>query len=72
MKDFWPISLIGGVYKIISKVLANRSKPDECGYGSIISKTQNAFVMKRQILDAILIANECFDWRSKEFTWDIV
>lgn len=22
-KDFWPISLIGGIYKIISKVLVN-------------------------------------------------
>jgi hypothetical protein len=24
MKDFHPISVVGGVYKIISKVLANR------------------------------------------------
>jgi hypothetical protein len=23
LKDFWPISLVGGVYKIIAKVLAN-------------------------------------------------
>jgi hypothetical protein len=23
-KDFWPISLVSGVYKIIAKVLANR------------------------------------------------
>ena len=24
VKDFWPISLVGGIYKIISRVLANR------------------------------------------------
>ena len=24
VKDFWPISLVGGIYKIISKMLANR------------------------------------------------
>jgi hypothetical protein len=24
LKDFWPISLVGGIYKIIAKVLANR------------------------------------------------
>ena len=24
VKDFWPISLVGGIYKIISKVLANQ------------------------------------------------
>ena len=24
VKDFWPISLVGGIYKIVFKVLANR------------------------------------------------
>jgi len=24
IKDFWPIILVGGIYKIISKVFANR------------------------------------------------
>jgi hypothetical protein len=45
VKDFWPISLVGGVYKIISKVLANRLKSV---LGKIISSSQNAFIGGRQ------------------------
>jgi hypothetical protein len=50
--------LVGGIYKIISKVLANRFK---FVVGKIISNTQNAFIGGRQILDSVLIANECVD-----------
>ena len=53
---------MGGIYKILSKVLANRLKRAISG---IISKTQNAFVLDRQILDSVLIANECLDSRIK-------
>jgi hypothetical protein len=60
VKDFWPISLVGWVYKILSKVLANRFKSV---LGKIISNSQNAFIGGRQILDSVLIANECLDSR---------
>ncbi|KAJ9702452.1 hypothetical protein PVL29_004269 [Vitis rotundifolia] len=53
--DFRPISLLGGLYKLLAKVLANRLK---IVVGKVVSTSQNAFVRGRQILDASLIANE--------------
>ena len=58
VKDFWPVSLVGGIYKIISKVLANRLCRVVHG---LTSDSQNAFVKGRQILDSVLIASECID-----------
>ena len=43
VRDFRPISLIGGVYKIIAKVLANRLK---IVLGDIVHESQNAFVKR--------------------------
>jgi len=52
LNDFRPISLVECMYKIMSKVLANRLRTV---MGSVISKTQTTFIKDRQILDGILV-----------------
>nr|CAN70181.1 hypothetical protein VITISV_000006 [Vitis vinifera] len=65
LKDFRPISLVGSVYKLLAKVLANKQK---LVMGEVIFDSQQAFVQGRQILDAVLIANVALDSRLKENT----
>jgi len=55
LNDFRPISLVGSMYKILAKVLANRLR-SVIGY--VISDAQSTFIKGRQIFDGILVANE--------------
>ena len=57
-KNFKPINLVGNLYKLIAKVLANKLNTV---MGRLVNKAQNAFVEGRQILDAPLITNEVID-----------
>jgi hypothetical protein len=58
LNDYSPISLVGCLYKILSKVLANRLR---LVISSIISESEPTFVKDLQILGGILIANEAVD-----------
>lgn len=57
--DFRPISLIGCIYKIISKVLATRLKSV---IRNVIDEAQSAYVEGRSILDGPLVVNELCTW----------
>ncbi|KAK2662856.1 hypothetical protein Ddye_001430 [Dipteronia dyeriana] len=55
IKDYRPINLVGAMYKLLAKVLANRLKKV---MNSIISPSHMVFVKDRQIVDGFIIAEE--------------
>lgn len=61
--DYRPISMVGSIYKIISKSLALRPRSV---MAPIIDESQTAFVRDRQILDRIFTANEALSWMKKK------
>ncbi|GJX05089.1 RNA-directed DNA polymerase, eukaryota [Tanacetum coccineum] len=59
VNEYRPISLIGSLYKVVTKILAIRlvSVLD-----NLISEVQSAFLSKRQILDGPFVINEVLSW----------
>ncbi|KAI3497002.1 hypothetical protein L1887_39382 [Cichorium endivia] len=62
LSDYRPISLIGSIYKIITKILSTRIKRV---IGKIIGVEQSAYIENRNILDGPLIINELYTWAKK-------
>ncbi|GJS65514.1 RNA-directed DNA polymerase, eukaryota [Tanacetum coccineum] len=57
--DFRPISLIGSMYKVITKFLENRLSSV---ISDLVPDVQTTFVSNRQILDGPFIINELLSW----------
>jgi len=58
MDEYRPISLIGSVYKIISKILAKRLQKI---LHKVIDIKHSTFVENRGLLDSVVVANEVVD-----------
>lgn len=59
INDFRPICIIDSIYRILSKILANRIKNV---MNILVSKSQTSFLAGRQMLDGILVVNEVLDF----------
>jgi len=58
LEQYRPISLMGAIYKVISKVLAGKIKKV---LPSVIDDSQSAFLKDRGMLDRVLMANEVLE-----------
>lgn len=65
VSDLRPISLCNVVYKVVSKVIANRLKDV---IGLVISETDSAFIPGRLISDNIMIAHEVMHYMKRKTT----
>lgn len=63
MKDYRPISCCNVVYKVISKILANRLKSILSGF---IAPNQSAFIKDRLLMENLLLASELVKGYHKE------
>lgn len=62
MLEYRPISLIGSIHQLISKVLASRLKKV---LPQVISMSQTAFLLGRNILDGVVMLNELVNFASR-------
>nr|GEY15668.1 RNA-directed DNA polymerase, eukaryota, reverse transcriptase zinc-binding domain protein [Tanacetum cinerariifolium] len=67
--DFRPISLIGCVYKVVTKILANRLATV---ISDLVSDIQSAFVANRQILNGSFILNEMLAWYKRKMKQAVI
>jgi len=58
LEEYKPISLVGCLYKILTKVLSNRIKKV---IEKVIDGSQSAFLSNRGLLDSVLVVNEVVD-----------
>ncbi|GJX12723.1 putative RNA-directed DNA polymerase [Tanacetum coccineum] len=63
LSDYRPVSLIGCMYKVLSKLFASRLSQV---IHKLISPNQTAFLKGRQILDGTLVANEIVNFAKNE------
>ncbi|XP_050222384.1 uncharacterized protein LOC126672477 [Mercurialis annua] len=55
MKDYRPISLVNGLFKLLSKTLSRRLAPL---LSNVVSDNQHTFLKGRSILECSMITNE--------------
>lgn len=63
IKDYQPISLCNIIFKIVTKTIANRLKNV---LSDIIHNTQNAFIVRKLIIDNALLAFKAFHFINKK------